>query len=62
MGHGIAQVSASAGFRVIVPRECVADRVALSHQVNLFDIDSKYGDVMELDAVIEELKRLADTA
>jgi nicotinamidase-related amidase len=49
----------SAGFRVIVPRQCVADRVPLTHMVNLFDIDSKYGDVMEVEDVVAELRRLA---
>ncbi len=49
----------SAGFRVIVPRQCVADRVRLSHLVNLFDIDSKYGDVMDVDDVLAEFQRLA---
>ncbi len=48
----------SAGFRVIIPKQCVADRVPLSHMVNLFDMDSKYGDVMELDDVMAELQRL----
>lgn len=48
----------SAGFRVIVLRQCVADRVAMSHAVNLFDIDSKYGDVIDIDVVIDELGRL----
>ena len=33
------------GFRVIVPRECVADRAPEPHEANLFDIDAKYGDV-----------------
>lgn len=51
----------SAGFRVIVPRQCVADRVAMSHAVNLFDIDSKYVDVVDIDAVIDELVRLPQT-
>lgn len=36
----------SGGFRVIIPRECVADRAPLSHAVNLFDMDAKYGDVV----------------
>ena len=48
----------SAGFRVIVPRQCVADRVAMSHAVNLFDIDSKYGDVVDIAAVVDALGRL----
>lgn len=34
------------GFRVIVPRECVGDRHPAPHEANLFDIDSKYGDVV----------------
>ncbi len=34
------------GFRVVVPRECVGDRHAAPHEANLFDIDSKYGDVV----------------
>jgi maleamate amidohydrolase len=35
------------GFRVIVPRECVGDRHQGPHEANLFDIDSKYGDVLD---------------
>lgn len=34
------------GFRTIVVRECVGDRHAEPHEANLFDIDSKYGDVV----------------
>ncbi|GGO62925.1 maleamate amidohydrolase [Roseovarius pacificus] len=34
------------GFRVIVVRECVGDRHPEPHEANLFDIDSKYGDVV----------------
>ena len=48
----------SGGFRVIVPRQCGADRVALSHAVTLFDIDSKYGDVMDIDDVLAALRAL----
>jgi hypothetical protein len=33
--------------------------VALSHAVNLFDIDSKYGDVVDIEAVVDALGRLA---
>lgn len=39
------------GYRVIVPEECVGDRHPLPHQANLFDIDSKYGDVISLAEV-----------
>jgi len=34
------------GFRAIVPRECVGDRHQAPHEANLFDIQSKYGDVV----------------
>ena len=44
------------GFRVIVPRQCVGDRAAEPHEANLFDIDSKYGDVMETEAVLTWLQ------
>jgi len=40
------------GFRVVVPRECVADRAPEPHQANLFDIDSKYGDVLSCEEVM----------
>jgi maleamate amidohydrolase len=46
------------GFRVIVPRECVADRHAGPHEANLFDINSKYGDVVSKGEVMEYLGRL----
>lgn len=52
----------SGGFRPIVARECVADRAPLSHAVNLFDIDSKYGDVVAAGEVIAHLVRLAPAA
>jgi len=34
------------GFRVMVIREAVGDRHVGPHEANLFDIDSKYGDVI----------------
>ncbi|GAB4506610.1 MAG: N-carbamoylsarcosine amidohydrolase [Anaerolineales bacterium] len=46
------------GFRVIVPRECVADRHPGPHEANLFDINSKYGDVVSKAEVMEYLRRL----
>ena len=36
-------------FRVAVIEDCVYDRGALSHAVNLFDIQSKYADVIWLE-------------
>ncbi len=41
------------GFRVIVPRECVGDRHPAPHEANLFDIHSKYGDVVGKGEVLE---------
>lgn len=37
------------GYRVVVPREAVADRQDGPHEAALFDIDAKYGDVVGLD-------------
>ena len=34
------------GYRVVVPREGVADRQHAPHEAALFDIDAKYGDVV----------------
>ncbi|MGB0096331.1 MAG: isochorismatase family protein [Solirubrobacteraceae bacterium] len=34
------------GYRVVVPRDAVADRAAGPHEASLFDIDAKYGDVL----------------
>jgi nicotinamidase-related amidase len=39
-------------YRVIVPQECVCDRGDVSHKVALFEIQMKYGDVMEVDDVL----------
>lgn len=52
----------SHGFRVIVPRECVNDPSGPSGQVALVDIDTKYGDVMGLDEVIDALEAVPGSA
>ncbi len=46
------------GFRVIVPRECVADRHPAPHEANLFDINSKYGDVVSKAQVMSYLQSI----
>ena len=46
------------GFRPIVVREAVGDRVAGVVDWNLFDIDAKFGDVEPLDAVLAYLDGL----
>jgi nicotinamidase-related amidase len=40
------------GYRTIVPREAVGDRNPDAHEASLYDIDTKYGDVVSRDAVI----------
>lgn len=47
------------GFRPIVVRECVGDRVAGAVEWNLFDIDAKFGDVEPLETVLEYLEGIA---
>ncbi|BCX03121.1 MAG: N-carbamoylsarcosine amidase [Candidatus Roseilinea sp.] len=46
------------GFRVMVPRECVGDRRPEPHEANLFDINSKYGDVVSKQEVLDYLAGL----
>ncbi len=45
------------GFRPIVVREAVGDRIAGAVAWNLFDIDAKFGDVEPLEAVLDHLRR-----
>ncbi|HZQ75519.1 MAG TPA: isochorismatase family protein [Burkholderiales bacterium] len=42
-------------FRVMVPWDCVYDRSATSHAVNLFDMASKYADVASAAEITEKL-------
>jgi nicotinamidase-related amidase len=46
------------GFRPIVVRECIGDRVPGVVEWNLFDIDAKFGDVESLDTVLHYLEGL----
>lgn len=45
-------------FRVLVPQECVYDRSATSHAVNLFDMASKYADVAPVADVLARLSTI----
>ena len=47
------------GYRVVVPREAVGDRNPTAHDANLYDIDTKYGDVVGLDDVVAHVEELA---
>lgn len=48
----------SCNFRSIVARNCVGDR-SLADDANLFDIEQKYANGMELEAIIASLRALA---
>jgi maleamate amidohydrolase len=46
------------GYRPVVPREAVGDRNPAAHEANLYDIDTKYGDVVSVDEVVAHLEEL----
>ena len=46
-------------FRVLVPHDAVYDRSATSHAVNLFDMASKYADVMSTEDAIAKLHAIS---
>ena len=46
------------GFRSVVVRECVGDRVPAAIEWNLFDLDMKYCDVEPLERVLGHLNSL----
>jgi maleamate amidohydrolase len=47
------------GYRPIVPREAVGDRNPDAHAANLYDIETKYGDVVSVDDLIAQMEELA---
>ena len=50
--------SCSYGLHTIVVEEAVGDRADLPHIANLFDMDAKYGDVVDLGRALEYLVSL----
>jgi nicotinamidase-related amidase len=48
-----------AGLPALVVRECVGDRAAAPHDATLFDLSSKYADVVTIDAALEYLATVA---
>jgi nicotinamidase-related amidase len=46
------------GYRPAVPREAVGDRNPAAHEANLYDIDTKYGDVVSVDEVVAHVEQL----
>lgn len=53
-----AEDASAEGFRAIVVREAVGDRVPGVVEWNLFDINAKFGDVESLDTALEYLRGL----
>ncbi|SFF91823.1 isochorismatase family protein [Blastococcus tunisiensis] len=49
------------GYPTLVPRDCVGDRAQAPHDASLFDINEKYGDVVDCDDVVTYLQALPDT-
>lgn len=45
------------GFRPMVVREAVGDRSPAAHEQSLFDLHSRYGDVVTVDEVLAHAKR-----
>jgi maleamate amidohydrolase len=50
----------SSGLRVSVVEECTFDRGEASHAINLFDMNSKYADVVTLEETVGYIKRLPE--
>ena len=45
----------SYNFSLTIPYECVFDRFQTSHRANLFDMNSKFADVVSIDELETEL-------
>jgi isochorismate hydrolase len=49
-------------FRMIVVEDCVFDRHEAAHAINLFDMHTKYADVLPLEEVEAQLRARAPVA
>ncbi|EKE69330.1 MULTISPECIES: isochorismatase family protein [Roseobacteraceae] len=47
-----------AGYNVLVPRDCCADRAKAPHEANLYDMDQKYADVTDSADILTWLNHL----
>ena len=54
--------ASSWGYRVVVPHEACYDRSPISHAVNLFDMNSKYAQVLDTDEAIAAVDAMAAAA
>ena len=49
-------------YRVVIPKQAVGDRNPEAHRANLFDLNAKYADVLDLDEVLDMLGTSAEAA
>ena len=56
--RGTIYDSFSAGFRTIVPYECVGDITRAAHEQNLADVQKRYADVLPLIELIEYIQKI----
>ena len=52
--------AASYNFRNMVVEDCVFDRIEISHQIGLFDMDRQFADVVGLETVLPYLAELPE--
>jgi nicotinamidase-related amidase len=45
-------------FKVVIPAEAVGDRNPEAHRANLFDLNAKYADVLDLEQVLRLIENL----
>jgi nicotinamidase-related amidase len=45
-------------YRVVIPEEAVGDRNAEAHRANLFDLNAKYADVLNLKRVLAMIRAI----
>lgn len=52
----------SSGFRPMIVKQAVGDRDERPHEANLFDMNAKYGDVIEETEALDYIKRFSNQA
>ena len=48
--------AAAHNYRAIVPGDCVFDRIAISHDISLFDMDRQFADVVGVEDVLGKFR------
>ena len=54
--------SVSGNFRTVVVSDCCGDRDPDAHRANLYDLDAKYADLMELKSAMKLLEKVSASA